>query len=105
MRHIWADIRRAVISRSFLLATLGMAVCLCPIGKEAPLPDRWRRQGQAHKRPPSRDSDRRLEAHKNFFQKRFHTFGCCLVMYICKDKYVREDNVMKGSCEMKKYFS
>lgn len=28
MRHVWADIRRAVCSRSFLLAALGMAACL-----------------------------------------------------------------------------
>ncbi len=28
MRHIWADVKRAVFSRSFLLAALGMALCL-----------------------------------------------------------------------------
>ena len=28
MRHIWADVKRAVWSRSFLLAALGMALCL-----------------------------------------------------------------------------
>lgn len=33
MRHIWADVKRAVCSGSFLLAALGMAACLCPIGK------------------------------------------------------------------------
>ena len=29
MRHVWADVKRAVCSRSFLLAALGMAACLC----------------------------------------------------------------------------
>ena len=29
MRHVWADVKRAVWSRSFLLAALGMGVCLC----------------------------------------------------------------------------
>ena len=28
MQHIWADVKRAVFSRSFLLAALGMAACL-----------------------------------------------------------------------------
>ncbi len=29
MRHIGTDVKRAVVSRSFLLAALGMAACLC----------------------------------------------------------------------------
>ena len=29
MRHLWADVKRALLSGSFLLAALGMALCLC----------------------------------------------------------------------------